>query len=273
MAEFREIANRVWVARYDWCETNVSVIGSAQGLVVVDTHASTAAGRRVREDLAHLGEVCAVVNTHWHFDHTFGNAAFPGVPIHAHEEAVRELQEQGPCFASRYEGPYADEVADTEIVLPTQTFSSVSVIDLGDRVIELVHPGRAHTAGDLVVNVPDAGVLLAGDLVEESAPPSLGEDSWPLNWPLALDVVLQMLTSSSVVVPGHGSPVDRDFVEEQRATLGTVAETIRDLAGRGVAMKDALDAAQWPWPRDLLVDAVRRGYEHLPRSQKRLPLI
>ena len=116
-------------------------------------------------------------------------------------------------------------------------------------------------------------MLLAGDLVEESGPPGLGDDSYPLEWPLSLDIVLGLTTGGSVVVPGHGAPVDRDFVEEQRNTIGIVAETIRDLATRGVPVSQALEAGEWPYPREQLVSAVRRGYEHLPRSQKRLPLI
>ena len=75
------------------------------------------------------------------------------------------------------------------------------------------------------------------------------------------------------MVPGHGAPVDRDFVEEQRNAIGVVAETIRDLATRGVPVAEALEAAEWPYPREELAAAVRRGYEHLPRAQKRLPLV
>ena len=75
------------------------------------------------------------------------------------------------------------------------------------------------------------------------------------------------------MVPGHGAPVDRDFVEEQRNDIGIVAETIRDLATRGVPLDQALDAAEWPFPARAWRRAVRRGYEQLPRSQKRLPLI
>jgi glyoxylase-like metal-dependent hydrolase (beta-lactamase superfamily II) len=121
--------------------------------------------------------------------------------------------------------------------------------------------------------VPEADVLLAGDLVEESAPPSFGDDSWPMDWPLSLDVALGLTTPATVIVPGHGAPVDRAFVEEQRNIIGIVAETIRDLATRGVPVDQALDAGEWPWPRERLADAVRRGYEQLPRSQKRLPLV
>lgn len=94
-----------------------------------------------------------------------------------------------------------------------------------------------------------------------------------MDWPLSLDVVLGLTTSASVVVPGHGAPVNRDFVEEQRNTIGIVAETIRDLANRGVPLEQALDAGEWPWPKEVLATAVARGYEQLPRSQKRLPLI
>ena len=65
--------------------------------------------------------------------------------------------------------PHRDDVLATEIVLPDQTFSSARVLDLGDRLVELVYPGRGHTSGDIVVRVPDADVVLAGDLVEESA--------------------------------------------------------------------------------------------------------
>jgi hypothetical protein len=74
-------------------------------------------------------------------------------------------------------------------------------------------------------------------------------------------------------VPGHGLPVDRDFVMEQRSAIGVVAETIRDLASRGVPVGDALAGAQWPYPTEELGHAVRRGYEHLPRTSRTLPLI
>ncbi len=161
----------------------------------------------------------------------------------------------------------------TEIVPADTTFSSAVALDLGDRLVELVHPGRGHTAGDLVVRVPDADVVLAGDLVEESGPPGFGGDCYPMDWPLSLDIVLGLLTTSSVVVPGHGAVVDREFVEDQRNAIGVLAETVRDLATRGVPLAEALDAAEWPFPREHLGDAVRRAYEHLPRSQKRLPLV
>ena len=75
------------------------------------------------------------------------------------------------------------------------------------------------------------------------------------------------------MVDVDGAVVDREFVEQQRNEIGIVAETIRDLATRGVPVDDALAAADWPYAREALGRAVVRGYEQLPRSQKRLPLV
>jgi hypothetical protein len=111
------------------------------------------------------------------------------------------------------------------------------------------------------------------DWAARDATPGFGPDCWPLEWPLSLDVVLGLTTGASVVVPGHGAVVDREFLEDQRNAIGILAETLRDLAGRGVPVGEALAAGDWPFPAEHLADAVRRGYEQLPRAQKRLPLL
>jgi glyoxylase-like metal-dependent hydrolase (beta-lactamase superfamily II) len=281
VAEFVEVGDRVWVARYPWYDVNVSVIEGEAGLLVVDTHASSVAARKVIGDLRRLSArpLAGIVNTHAHVDHVLGNHTFRTeygeVPITAHEAAASALvphveEVQARAVAEGHDR--ADEIAASTPVTPDRTFSSVTAIDLGDRSVELVHPGRGHTDGDLVVRIGDADVLLAGDLVEESATPSYGEDSFPLDWPHALDLTLELVGPGTVVVPGHGSPVDDDFVWEQRSAIGVVAQTIRDLAGRGVPVDQALEAGQWPYPSELLGHAVRRGYAQLTRSEKRLPL-
>jgi glyoxylase-like metal-dependent hydrolase (beta-lactamase superfamily II) len=280
---FLEVADRVWVARYDWFDVNVTLVRGSDGLLVVDTHASARAARQVLEDVRALGvgEVTGVVNTHEHFDHTFGNhefrAAYGAIPIHAHEAAAEGTVSAGERVKELYredaDDPHRDEVLATEVLPADHTFSSAVVLDLGDRLVELVHPGRGHTAGDLVVRVPDCDVLLAGDLVEESAAPGFGGDCYPLEWPWTLDILLGLTTGTSVVVPGHGAVVDREFVETQRNQVGLVAETIRELAGRGVRPEEALEAAdEWPFPRGGLAHAVRRGYAQLGRGERRLPL-
>lgn len=194
---FTEVADRVWVARLPEYDVNVGLVAGAAGLLVVDTYL---AGYPLLDLVGRVSPlpVLHAVNTHVHVDHVQGNPLFASVVAHEN------------C---RAEGV-------------TQTFSSVLPIDLGDRLVELVHPGRGHTDGDLVVRVPDADVLLAGDLVEESGPPQAGEDAFPQEWPLTLDVVLQLVGPQTVVVPGHGAAVDREFVERQRDELATRAEEL-----------------------------------------------
>jgi glyoxylase-like metal-dependent hydrolase (beta-lactamase superfamily II) len=298
-AGFVEVADRCWVARFAWLDVNVGLVGGDRGLLVVDTHASEVEARRVVEQVRQLGagEVVGIVNTHQHFDHSFGNVTFleeyGAPPVFAHEEAAAGLAVSGPALQEEARGyaedPQTDEdrdpamrqrhrdIAATRIALPTETFSSARVVDLGDRPVELVHPGRGHTAGDCVVRVPDADVLFAGDLVEESAlrngVPGYGDDCWPMDWPATLDLVVGLLTPASTVVPGHGLPVQRDFVEQQRGAIGVVAETIRDLATRGVPVADALGAAEWPYPAEELRHAVERGYAQLPRASRQLPMV
>jgi len=170
---FVEVAERCWVARYEFLDVNVGVVAGARGLLVVDTHASEAEARRVVEQVRRLGagDVVAVVNTHEHFDHCFGNVVFgeeyDGLQPFAHETAAAGLLTTGRALQDEARADPSDprhaEIAVTRIVVPNPTVSSTRVIDLGDRLVELVHPGRGHTAGDAVVRVRDADVLFAGD--------------------------------------------------------------------------------------------------------------
>lgn len=274
---FEEVADRVWVGRYEWADVNITAIGSDRGLVVVDTHGSTAAGRQVLADLGRvgLGPVAHVINSHWHWDHSFGNAAFreavPGVPIHAHEEAASWLADYGERMKKRFaddtDGPHREEVVATELVIPDQTFLESHTLDLGDRVLDLQFPGRGHTSGDIVVRVVDADVLIAGDLIEESAKPWIGMDSWPLEWPASLDAVIGSMTERTAAIPGHGVVVDRGFVATQRDEIAQIVDTVRALAGSGVPAERAVVEGEWPWEADDRIrNAVVRGYEALGAS-------
>jgi glyoxylase-like metal-dependent hydrolase (beta-lactamase superfamily II) len=286
---FVEVADRCFVARYEFVNVNVGVVAGERGLLVVDTHASEVEARRVLEDVRRLGlgEVVNVVNTHAHFDHCFGNTVFAeeydGVELVAHEQMAAvlpdqaaDLQEEARRDAESGEDPRVRDIAEARILVPGRTFSSAGVVDLGDRHVELAYLGRGHTAGDAVVRVPDADVVFAGDLVEEftdgGSAPGFGDDCYPLDWPATLDLLVGMLTDATVVAPGHGVPVDRDYVQEQRASIALVAQTVADLAGQGVPVAEALTAGQWPYPAEALENAVRRGYAQLPASARSLPM-
>ena len=278
---FVEVADRCWVARHRLADVNVGVVGGRDGLVLVDTHSSAATARVVLDQVRALGagRVVGIVNTHAHWDHVLGTStfveAYDGPPVVAHEETTATLREHGQAMLAEV-GKELD-VTGTRVVVPDRPFSSVTSVDLGDRLVEVLHPGRGHTVGDAVVRVGDADLVLAGDLVEESGEqggvPGFGDDCYPLEWPFTLDLLISMLGPDTVVVPGHGRPVDREFVTEQRGTIGHVAEMVRDLAGRGTRPQDMAAAAEWPYPVEALTHAFTRAFAHLPRGARALPLL
>ena len=85
--------------------------------------------------------------------------------------------------------------------------------------MSISHPGRGHTDHDLiaVVTGSDKPVVFCGDLVEESADPSVDADSDPAAWPATLDRVIEAGGEDAVFVPGHGAVVDAAFVRGQQA--------------------------------------------------------
>ena len=101
MTGFMEIGDRVWVARHEWYDVNITAVEGESGVLVVDTHASSEAAREVIDALRTVTRrpVTALVNTHDHFDHWFGNAAFTEayghLPITAHETCVGLMADSG----------------------------------------------------------------------------------------------------------------------------------------------------------------------------------
>ncbi|TDD22408.1 MBL fold metallo-hydrolase [Kribbella turkmenica] len=253
MSKWVAVADRCWVRRYDEWDLNVGLVAGTGGALLIDTRATT---EQAEELATHIREVTDqpvrwVVNTHAHFDHVNGNSVFGQAEVYAQENAAAAAN------------------------LPASTFAVAKVVDLGDRRAELLHLGNAHTDGDVVVVVPDVEVFFVGDLIEESAPPSYGEDSFPLEWPDTVDRVIGMLSETAKVVPGHGAVVDAEFVRAQAGDLGTVANTISGLHHGGTSLADALrHTDDWPWPLEHLQDAIKRGYEALGTPRRpTLPLL
>ncbi|MGC5021876.1 MBL fold metallo-hydrolase [Micromonospora sp. DT47] len=269
-ARFVAVADRVHVLREPLLDVNVTlVVGDGEALLVDTLSTAGQAAELAVAARAVTPYPWIVVNTHHHFDHCFGNAtlaADPPRPVYAHEVAAAALREPDRLRRAAYEEmrderpELAAELAETVLLAPTHTVHTETVLDVGGRRVVLRHPGHGHTDADLVVHVPDADVLVAGDLVEQGGPPAF-EDSYPLRWPDALAELLRLTTPATVVVPGHGAPVDAEFVQAQHAQLVELAWLIR--AAHTAAAPPERVAADSPFGARPGLAAARRGYAEL----------
>jgi glyoxylase-like metal-dependent hydrolase (beta-lactamase superfamily II) len=272
MAAFTEIAADVHVLRYPVLDVNSTLIVGGEVAVVVDTLSTEEQARELLQAVrAVTGLPLVIVNTHHHFDHTYGNNvlahASPGCAVWAHEAAAVALRTKGALWQREWYEEFrstdpvlADSIAAVDVLAPDRTVHTESTMDIGGRVLELCHLGRGHTDGDLVVLVADVGVLLAGDLVEQGAPPSF-VDSFPLDWPDTVHQLLHLTTPATTVVPGHGGLVDADFIRAQHDELTELAWLIRAGHGDGAPPQDV--AAKAPYSPEIALTAVIRGYSQL----------
>lgn len=199
-----------------------------------------------------------VVNTHANGDHTHGNALLEHAEIVSSEASAREMEALTPATLAQLKaaggagalgeaGRYFAEIfapfdfAGVRHRPPTRTFSGAAALDVGDLRVELLEVGPAHTAGDVLVHVPEASTIFTGDILFIEGTPIVW--AGPLsNWVAACELIEQM--DPTHIVPGHGPLTDLSGVREVADYLRTVeAEAIaRFEAGMG-AEEAALDLA------------------------------
>jgi glyoxylase-like metal-dependent hydrolase (beta-lactamase superfamily II) len=264
---FSEITDGVLVARTSPLDVNVTLILGDDGALVVDTLSTDEQARALHAAIRAITPLpLTVLNTHFHFDHCFGNSVFAadGARIWAHENAAAELTERGGHWQRRWYADWAAQepelasgLAAATVCAPTDVVRTSEVLDLGGRRVTMAHFGHGHTAGDVVALVPEANVVVTGDLVEESGPPDFS-DAHPLEWPATLAVLLQLSPPEALFVPGHGAVVDGAFVQAQHAALADMEWLIRDGHRDGATV--AALTARGPFPPDTNRVAVERGY-------------
>ena len=231
-APWQEVGDRIYRRRYPDLDLNIGAIVCGESVVIVDSRANHHQADELRRELAAITRlpVSTVIDTHYHWDHTFGNARFPEARIVGHSRCRQALADRGAemkaellasDYMSKANRPHFEEVVVTP---PEFTFEEETSLEIGGRHIDLRHLGLGHTDSDIVITVD--GVLFAGDLVEQGADPYFG-DAFPIDWLNTLDRMMLMLRGP--VVPGHGDIVDADYVRRQRET--TAAAVAQALAG------------------------------------------
>lgn len=222
---------------------NVVLMKGQTGLIVIDTGPS----RRYGEALARVARsldlrgVSAVVNTHHHPDHFFGNQALTDAPILALGETRAAAAAEGDAFSDNMYRLLGDWMRGTEVVPPTRVLDAgIQTID-GRRVDVL--PLGGHTVADLALVDLETGLLIAGDLVFHNRAPTTPNADVP-RWLASLEALDAV--SSTAVLPGHGR-VDRAGVAiaQTRDYLSWLDGTLRMAARDGL---DMVEIMQKPLP-------------------------
>ena len=258
---------------------NAGFVVGSDAVLVVDTFATTAAAEELAATIHRLTPLPIrwVVNTHYHYDHLGGNAAFTrsGAAVIAHENLRGWVRSENLKF--RKEPTPEDRAMVAALVLPDVTYRDSLVVWLGDRRVDVFfRPG--HTGGDSVVFVPSANVIFGGDLFWNNTIPNLIDASTEA-WVNTLDGFLQTYPSATFV-PGHGAVGKALEVRSFRDYLFGLRMAVARALGEGKSGKDLVEALMpqqktrfgtWAWfdafgQRNLeLTEEEIKGTKKLPK--------
>ncbi len=191
-----------------WWINNTGFLVGPQGVLSVDSCSTERRTRAYQRAIATVttAPVRAVVNTHHHGDHTFGNCLFPGAAIIGHERTRAEAIASGPPRdLPVWDGP---EWGALRLDPPFVTFSDELSLHAGDLRAEVRFVGTpAHTTNDSIVWIPERSVLFCGDLIFNGGTPFVLMGSVEG----AIDVLERVIRplAATTIVPGHG-PVFHD---------------------------------------------------------------
>src|SRR3954468_8846649 len=196
----------------------------------------------------------AAMNTHGNGDHCFGNELLPeGAEIYATAAAAAEMQAAPPqlvdapkapdalgpefsAYITRIFGPFRFE--DIELRPPSSTFEGRLELTIGDRAVHFLEVGPAHTDGDAIVHVPDAGIVFTGDILFVGGTPIVWAGPFS-NWLRACDRILEL--GAPTLVPGHGPVTDAAGGRGGRGALTEVCAEGRTGFEAGIDAEQAAD--------------------------------
>src|SRR5215472_16840563 len=222
--------------------SNAGFIVGSNGVVVVDTFVSVAAARDLLAEIRKVTNlpIRFVINTHYHLDHTGGNAVFAeaGATIVAQRNLRGWLRTENLKFFGANPKP-EDKARVEALVLPDEVYSDALDIYLGSRLIQVRYM-LGHTGGDSVVIVPDANVVFGGDLIWQKHLPNL-IDATTSDWVKTLEKLLADHPSATFV-SGHGDVASPDDVRDFHDYLVTLRDDIAKAQAAGKSGQDLLDA-------------------------------
>jgi glyoxylase-like metal-dependent hydrolase (beta-lactamase superfamily II) len=233
-------------------DPNSGVIIGDESVMIVEAQATPRLARKVIECVRGVTDkpISHLVLTHYHAVRVLGASAFGASQVIMSEKArsmvVERGQEDWDSEFARFPRLFQGHDEIPGLTWPTTTFNGRMSVYLGNRRVDIMQLGRAHTAGDAVIYVPDQNVMFTGDIVEYHSACYCGDGHFH-DWPGTLDNIRRW--DLDAIAPGRGDAlVGREMVN---AALDSTADFVRStyapaarVALRGGSLKDAWDAVR-----------------------------
>ena len=228
-ADFKEkrLTDRVLILKHAPWEEIMTVIDTGSSLLVVDTWGSLAAAKsaKIHIDSVFHKPVRYVINTHHHWDHTFGNAAFPGAEIIGHRFCAEDMiadYGKADVRKSYFKGNVENESLRTYIlntakelenpefrlVPPTRLTEERDTIRIGDLSVLIYHTPGIHTRSNITIFIPEMGILFGRRAFADIENLKLEKGADPLIIARVLEEILSSKKPVRYLIPGHYDPVE-----------------------------------------------------------------
>jgi len=233
-------------------DPNTGVIIGDDSVMIIDAQATPRLANMVVEKVRTVTDkpISHVVLTHYHAVRVLGASAYGASQVIMSEKARSMVAERGKedwdSEFGRFPRLFEGHESIPGLTWPTTTFSKRMSVYLGKRRVDLMHLGRAHTAGDIVAYVGDENVMFTGDIVEYKSACYCGDGHFH-DWPKTLEAIRSWNVDS--IAPGRGDAlVGTKLVN---AALDSTSDFVQStyfpaarVALRGGTLKEAWDAVR-----------------------------
>ncbi|OIQ28683.1 MAG: MBL fold metallo-hydrolase [Alphaproteobacteria bacterium MedPE-SWcel] len=233
-------------------DPNSGVIIGDDSVMIVEAQATPRLANKVIDCVRSVTDkpISHVVLTHYHAVRVLGASAFNADQIIMSDAARAMVAERGQedwdSEFQRFPRLFEGYESIPGLTWPTTTFSDAMTVYLGSRRVDIRHLGRAHTAGDAVIHVPDQNVMFTGDIVEYHSACYCGDGHFG-DWGRTLDAIKSY--DVDAIAPGRGDALTgKDMVnaaiEDTRDFVASTYRPAAQVAARGGSLKEAWDAVR-----------------------------
>lgn len=233
-------------------DPNTGVVIGDESVMIVEAQATPRLARKVIECVREVTDkpISHLVLTHYHAVRVLGASAYDAREIIMSDAAAAMVEERGQedwdSEFGRFPRLFQGHEEIPGLTRPTITFTDAMTVYLGKRRVDIMKLGRAHTAGDAVIWVPDEEVMFTGDIVEYHSACYCGDGHFH-DWPATLAAIADF--APRAIAPGRGDALVGD--EMVAKALDNTADFVRStyapaarVAARGGSLREAWDAVR-----------------------------